>query len=100
MGIAARDLVYLLATFWTSAQRRDGDREERLLRRYHAALVAHGVADYPWDDLARDYRLMLIFILFLPIWDAVNGSSRAYWWPKLTCLAGAYQDWRCAELLG
>lgn len=98
-GIAAHDLVYLFATFWTPAQRHEGDREERLLRRYHAALVAHGVADYTWDDLARDYRLMLIFLLFLPIWDAVNGSRRAYWWPKLTCLAAAYRDWRCAELL-
>jgi hypothetical protein len=97
---AARDLNYLFANFWTSAQRREGEREERLLRRYHRALLGHGVAGYGWDDLLFDYRLMLIYRIFLPVWDAVNGSSRAYWWPKLQCLTAAYRDWRCAELLG
>lgn len=97
---AALDLNFLFANFWTREQRRAGGREERLLRRYHAALVVGGVADYGWDDLLADYRLMLVFRLFLPVWDAVNGSRRAYWWPKLQCLADAYRDWRCAELLG
>ena len=63
-------------------------------------LLDHGVAGYTWDDLLFDYRLMLIYRIFLPVWDAVNGSSRAYWWPKLQCLTGAYLDWHCAELLG
>lgn len=96
---AARDLNYLFANFWTSAQRREGQREERLLQRYHQGLLEHGVTGYAWADLLLDYRLMLIFRLFLPVWDAVNGSSRAYWWPKLQCLTAAYRDWRCAELL-
>ena len=96
---AARDLTYLFATFWPPAQRGEGRREVRLLRRYHRGLRDHGVAGYSWEDLRLDYRLMLIFRLFLPVWDAARGSPRAYWWPKLRCLAAAYRDWRCAELL-
>ena len=57
---AARDLNFLFANFWTSAQRREGQREERLLRRYHRALLDHGVACYTWEELLLDYRLMLI----------------------------------------
>ena len=100
VDFAALDLTFLCANFWTGKQRREGDREERLLRRYHDRLLACGVADYGWDDLIADYRLMLVFRIFLPIWDAVNGSSRAYWWPKLRCLTEAYRDWRCTELFG
>jgi hypothetical protein len=100
VDLAARDLNYLFANFWTSAQRQENGREVRLLRRYHGALLAHGVEGYEWDDLVADYRLMLIIRIFLPIWDAVNRSPRAYWWPKLRCLTDAYRDWRCEELLG
>ncbi len=44
--VGAGDLVNLCATFWTPAQRRDGGREVRVLRRYHAGLLEHGVAGY------------------------------------------------------
>lgn len=98
--IPAIDLTYLCATFWTPAFRREGGREEALLRRYHRALLARGVAGYGWGDLLADYRLALVMMIFLPVWDQTNGSSRAYWWPKLQCLTGAYRDWRCAELPG
>ena len=96
----AIDLTYLCAAFWTPAFRREGGREEGLLRRYHRALLARGVAGYGWDDLLADYRLALALMIFLPVWDQTNGSSRGYWWPKLQCLTGAYRDWRCAELPG
>ncbi len=92
---AALDLVYLFATFWTPAQRQR--REPALLRRYHRAIQAHGVS-YGWDELLVDYRLMVIYMLFFPLWDYVNGSRRAYWWPKMYCLTGAFQDLGCADL--
>lgn len=37
-------------------------------------------------------------MLFYPVWDQTNGSSKDYWWPKMQCLISAYQDWECAEL--
>ena len=94
----AMDLVFLFTTFWPPAQRHAGQREERLLRRYHRALKARGVGGYSWETLLTDYRVALTYMLTYPIWDAVNGSRKSYWWPKLQCLAGAFQDWRCFNL--
>lgn len=93
------DLTHLFATFWTPEQRRERDRERRLLQRYLAGLHARGVTEYDWQALQHDYRLLLIYMVFYPVWDAVNGSSKAYWWPKMQCLTSAYRDWECQELL-
>jgi len=93
---AALDLVYLFATFWTPGQRQG--RETALLRRYHRTLQAHGI-QYGWDELLIDYRLMIRYMMFFPLWDYVNGSRRAYWWPKMHCLTGTFQDLHCAEIL-
>lgn len=94
---AARDLVYLLATFWTPEQRQLHERD--LLRRYHRTLVHQGVTRYSFDNLLHDYRLMLNFMVFHPVWDASYGANAAYWRPKMACLTAAYVDWRCADLL-
>jgi hypothetical protein len=88
----AFDLAHMFAAFWTRAQRQEGDRELRCLRRYHAGLLAGGVRDYGWDDLLADYRALLTIMLFYPVWDETNGSPRSYWLPKMRCLVAAYQD--------
>jgi thiamine kinase-like enzyme len=93
------DLVYMFATFWTPAQRNEGGREEKLLRRYHDALVTHGVSDYSWPDLLRDYRLCVLYMIFDPVWDQTSGASEAYWLPKLCCLTGVFMDLDCLSLL-
>lgn len=49
-GMGAFDLVMMCASFWTSAQLQENKREETMLRRYLAALQAHGVT-YTWDQL-------------------------------------------------
>ncbi len=92
------DLVHMFA-IWTPEQRSEGGREERLLRRYHAGLLAHGVRGYSWEDLLGDYRLMLTILLLYPMWDATNGSRRSYWWPKMQRFAAAFCDHGCAALL-
>ncbi len=86
------DLIHMFAFFWTREQRREGDREERALRRYHDGLLASGVRDYTWADLLTTYRLALTIMLFYPIWDETNGSPRDYWLPKLQNTVAAYQD--------
>jgi hypothetical protein len=93
------DLTHLFATFWTPEQRREEDREEGMLRRYLEILEGAGVRGYGWEQLRRDYRLSLIFLVLHPVWDAVSGSGRSYWWPKLACLTGGYRDWGCEALL-
>ncbi len=89
------DLVYLLATFWNPTQR--ALAEEQLLRRYLAGLIGAGI-NYSWQQLCNDYRLMLAYMLFDPIWNAVAGADQAYWWPKLQCLAAANDEWQCEQL--
>lgn len=96
--LPAMDLVFLLAAFWTPEQRREGRREERMLRVYLDALGRHGVTGYTWDDLIADYRISLAYMVFYPAWDAVNGSGQDYWEPKLRTLASAAEDWGCREL--
>lgn len=93
----ARDLVYLLATFWTREQRQR--YEHKLLERYHSVLSSSGVVGYSLAMLFADYRLALTDMVFLPLWDTTYGADRSYWTPKLECLLSAYQDWDCATLL-
>ncbi len=50
----ACDLAYFLAGSLTIADRRA--HEDELLRRYHEALLASGVRDYPWERCRVDYR--------------------------------------------
>ena len=92
----AYDLVYLFATFWTHEQRKENNREVQMLHRYHEGLQSYGITGYSWDDLLTDYKVLLTYMLFYPVWDQTNGSSKDYWWPKMQCLISAYQDWDCA----
>jgi hypothetical protein len=99
VDLGGYDLANMLATFWTSEQRAAGSRELGALRRYHATLLAAGVRDYAWDDLARDYQTGLIFWLLMPVQDRFDGAPRDYWWPKMQCLAAAFREWSCLELM-
>jgi thiamine kinase-like enzyme len=97
--IGSYDLVNLCATFWTSGQRHQDQREKGILRRYLQTLQDHGVREYGWRDLVIDYQLGLIFWVLMPVQDAADGSDKDYWWPKMRCLTAAFRDWRCAALL-
>ena len=94
----AFDLVYLLATFWTPEQRHYQNREEKLLRLYLSVLERSGVSGYSWDDLLTDYKLMLIIVMLVPVWDQSYGASKSYWWPEMKCLTDNFQDLNCAAL--
>jgi aminoglycoside/choline kinase family phosphotransferase len=58
---AVCDLAAFIVASLDPPSRRE--HEEDLVRRYHAALVKHGVGGYALDDLWRDYRLALLNIL-------------------------------------
>jgi hypothetical protein len=98
-NLGAQDLVNMIATFWTSAQRHEDGREMHALRRYHETLLAYGVSGYGWEDLLADYRFAILDWLLVPIQDAGDGSRHDYWWPKLHCLAAAYRGLGCEALL-
>lgn len=98
VDIGGYDLANLCAAFWTSQQRNDQQREERMLRRYHTGLQAHGVTDYPWDELVTDYQTGLMFWVLMPIQDRYDGAPREYWWPKMQCVVAAFGEWHCETL--
>jgi hypothetical protein len=58
VGLPARDLSYFLATSLSVDDRRTHERD--LVARYHDALLAHGVRDYPFDLCWGDYRFALL----------------------------------------
>lgn len=91
--------MHLCATFWTPTQRHEHNREQTMLRRYHATLQHHGIQQYSWDDLLRDYQTGLIFWLLMPVQDAADGADKDYWWPKMQCLVAAFREWNCAAML-
>lgn len=98
--IAGYDLANLCAAVWTSEQRHEDQREQKILQRYLAALQAYGVQHYSWQDLVTDYQHGLIFWLLMPVQDGYDGAGKDYWWPKMQCLAAAFKEWQCEELLG
>lgn len=100
VDINGYDLANLCAAFWSPEQRREGEREQKLLRRYLRVLQTEGVRGYGWDDLVGDYQAGLIFWLLVPLQDRYDGAPKDYWWPKMQCLAAAFRDWGCVELLG
>jgi aminoglycoside phosphotransferase (APT) family kinase protein len=71
LGPPTLDVAFFLGSALTERLRRE--HEERLVRRYHAGLVGHGVRDYSWDECWRDYRAHAL-CGFL---GAMLGASRA-----------------------
>ncbi len=49
------DVAYFIGGALSPETRREHERE--LLARYHRELVAHGITDYSFDDLLRDYPI-------------------------------------------
>jgi len=100
VDLGGYDLANLIAAFWTSQQRNDDQREQRMLRRYYTGLQTHGVSDYTWDELVTDYQTGLIFWFLMPLQDRYDGALREYWWPKMQCVVAAFGEWQCETLLG
>ncbi len=97
VDIGARDLAYFMALHWYPRRRRE--LELSLLRRYHEALLAHGAADYTFDDSLLDYRRCVIRNLTIPIILQSRGMKPDAWWHRLECALSAYRDLECDELL-
>ena len=61
LGAGAADLSYWLALSLTVEVRRA--HEDELLRLYHSTLVEHGVTDYKFSELKRDYAGTLLALI-------------------------------------
>lgn len=97
VGPATDDLAYMMAVRWF-AQRRQL-LEQKLLRRYHEALVAAGVADYSWDSCWSDYRLSVIKLIARPVFEWSYGVVPERWWNDLERVLTAYEDLGCTDIM-
>lgn len=85
-NFAVYDLVYLIATFWTTENHQAVDQEMDLLERYHCRLIERRVTHYSIEKLNQDFDIMLALMLFDPVFNAVSGSAENYWRQKMRCL--------------
>ncbi|HZG43846.1 MAG TPA: hypothetical protein VEY93_12845, partial [Longimicrobium sp.] len=97
VDIPLKDLAFMIAFNWYPQRR--ARLEQKLLRRYHAALVERGVKNFSWTDCWHDYRQAVIRELFVPVWQWSSGMRPAVWWSNLEKIWMAFEDLRCAELL-
>jgi hypothetical protein len=97
VDIPLKDLAFMIALNWYPQRR--SLLEQKLLRRYHAALVVGGVEGYSWEDCWRDYRFAVVRELFVPVWQWSSGMPASIWWSNLEKIWLAFEDLRCAELL-
>ncbi len=97
VGRGAADLAYMMAVHWYRERR--ARLEARLVERYHAGLLAHGVTGYGLDRLWEDYRLSIIGHLAIPVWLQTVGLPASIWWPHLHRILAAFEDLDCAALL-
>jgi hypothetical protein len=97
IGVASKDLAYMMATHWYPERRRR--MEQPLLDHYHAALVAHGVRRYDRRALDDDYRLSVLWQIMTPVWQAGIDLPPMIWWSHLERILLAIDDLGCRELL-
>lgn len=97
VDVGARDLAFFMALHWHPGRRRE--LETPLIRRYHEALLAHGINNYSYDELWLDYRRCVVRNLTFPIILWSGGRNPEAWWNRLECALAAYRDLACDELL-
>ncbi len=98
IDVGASDLAYMMAMHWYPDRRRA--YEQRLLDRYHAALLAGGVSGYQRKDLEDDYRLEVLWEITRPVWKEAYGIPPVIWWNNLERIMLAADDLGCRDLLG
>jgi hypothetical protein len=97
MRPGAWDLAYMMAVFWYPSRRHV--LEDRLLQHYHHALIAQGVRGYDMDALRLDYRLGVIALLDVPLWQAQAPLPPGIWWQHFERIMLAFEDLGCEEVL-
>lgn len=95
--LGARDLAYFVALHLPAEQR--ALVEQPLLRRYHAQLQTRGVVSYPWQQLWDDYRLCVVWNMFIPVEQCYWQLPPAVWWWHVERSLVAFDDLKCLELL-
>jgi hypothetical protein len=86
-----------LSLHWEAGPR--SERERDLVQRFHAGLLACGVAGYSWGQCWYDYRLAVINHLFTPMQQWADHHWPGLWWGRMERTLKSFNDFDCAELL-
>lgn len=98
LGPALWDVSYAL--LWTAPACQTRDTSEALLRRYHTALVGHGVPAYAYEHCQRDFRDALLDNLRAPIGQlATPGVPKDVPLRAHVAAMALIEAWGCAALL-
>jgi hypothetical protein len=97
IGTGPSDLAYMMALHWYPERRQQ--LEAPLLKHYHHRLLEWGILGYDWDACWYDYRLAVMYNLFIPMEQWANNLSPAIWWPHVERAFLAFEDLQCAEFL-
>jgi aminoglycoside phosphotransferase (APT) family kinase protein len=97
IGLATNDLAYMMATHWYPERRQR--MEQKLLDRYHAAILARGVRGYDRRALQDDYRLAVLGQITIPVWQEAIDLPPMIWWSHLERVMLAVDDLGCRDLL-
>lgn len=74
LALPARDLAYFVATSLSPEDRRAHERD--LVAAYHAALVEHGVTDYPLELCWDDYVFAMIQVPLVATFGCAYSTNR------------------------
>lgn len=94
------DVAFATVLYWNPEDRRP--LEEKMLRRYHEVLKAHGVTKYSWRELNDDYRLSILSCVAVATeWcrGRPNANKKHIWMPMLRKALVAVDDLHCRDLL-
>ncbi len=97
IDVGASDVAHMMTVHWYPDRRRRIERS--LLDRYHAALLANGVAGYDRRALDDDYRFATLWQITWPVWQEAGGVPPRIWWNNLERVLLAFDDLGCIDLL-
>jgi hypothetical protein len=70
-----------------------------LVKRYHEALLEHGVVDYSWENCINDYRKEVATMVLIPMWQyCCFGLKYEEWIGEVKGLIDNYKYMECHEL--
>jgi aminoglycoside phosphotransferase (APT) family kinase protein len=88
-GYGVEDIAYAVALRYPHRTR---DNERQLVARYHAALVTHGVTNYPWERCWADYSNAVRLQVLLPMMWWLDGLPQEFWSLFVRSGLDAYYD--------
>jgi thiamine kinase-like enzyme len=98
LRLAMNDLSYMMAVFWSPERR--SRLEIPYLQRYLQRIQGKGIL-YSWDELWYDYRLSILWHLFIPAWQWKHAGTgfADVWWNHLERIYSSIEGLNCLELL-